>query len=226
MATLTWFGHSAFLLETDGHKILFDPFITGNPLSPITAEQLHPTYILVSHGHGDHLGDTISIAKRTKAIVIGPNELAVYCGMKGCISHPMHIGGSHIFPFGKVKLTIAHHGGGLESGSSFIYLGSPCGFLVFIEGKTFYHAGDTALFLDMKLIGEMNAIDVALLPIGDNYTMGPDDALKAIEFLKPKKVIPMHYNTFEIIKQDVKAFAGKVRGAEVIILEPGKSWKF
>ena len=227
MAKLTWYGHAAFLLESGQYKILFDPFITGNPLSPVKAEELSATHILVSHGHGDHLGDTVAIAKRTKATVIGPFELAEgYCGSKGCEVHPMHIGGSYAFPFGRVKLTIAHHGSGDQIDGKTLCLGNPCGFVVTVEGKNVYHAGDTGLFMDMQLIGQMNPLEVALLPIGDNFTMGPEDAVKAVEFLKPKTVVPMHYSTWDIIKQDPKSFAAKVKGSKVVILEPGKSLEF
>ncbi|MCI0406272.1 MAG: metal-dependent hydrolase [candidate division Zixibacteria bacterium] len=227
MAKLTWYGHAAFLLETGPYKILFDPFITGNPVAPVKADELSATHILVSHGHGDHLGDTVTIAKRTKAMVIGPFELAEgYCGSKGCENHPMHIGGSHAFPFGRVKLTIAHHGSGDQIDGKMLCLGNPCGFVVTVEGKNVYHAGDTGLFMDMQLIGQMHPLEVALLPIGDNFTMGPEDALKAVEFLKPKTVVPMHYSTWDIIKQDSQSFAAKVKGSKVVILEPGKSLEF
>lgn len=226
MAKLTWYGHAAFLLESGQYKILFDPFISGNPLAPVKSEQVSATHILVSHGHGDHLGDTVAIAKRTKATVIGPYELASYCAAKGCQIHPMHIGGGHDFPFGRVQLTIAHHGSGYEEDGKVLYLGNPCGYVVNVEGKNVYHAGDTGLFMDMQLIGQLHPLEVALLPIGDNFTMGPEDALKAVEFLKPKTVVPMHYNTWDLIKQDVKAFAGRVQGSKVAILEPGKSLEF
>lgn len=226
MAKLTWYGHAAFLLESGQYKILFDPFFTGNPASPVKAEEISATHILVSHGHGDHLGDTVAIAKRTKATVIGPYELAAYCGSKGCNIHPMHIGGGHPFPFGRVKLTIAHHGSGYEDDGKTLYLGNPCGFVVNIEGKNLYHAGDTALFMDMQLIGQLHPLEVALVPIGDNFTMGPEDAAKAVEFLKPKTVVPMHYSTWDLIQQDPKAFAARVKGPKVVILEPGKSFEF
>ncbi len=226
MAKLTWYGHAAFLLESGPYKILFDPFISGNPLAPVKPEQVPATHILVSHGHSDHLGDTVAIAKRTKATVIGPYELAGYCASKGCTIHPMHIGGGHNFPFGRVKLTIAHHGAGYEEDGRVLYLGNPCGFVVAVEGKNLYHSGDTGLFMDMQLIGQMHPLEVALLPIGDNFTMGPEDALKAVEFLKPKTVVPMHYSTWDLIKQDPKAFAGRVKGAKVVILEPGTSLEF
>ncbi|MGE5692983.1 MAG: metal-dependent hydrolase [Candidatus Zixiibacteriota bacterium] len=227
MAKLTWYGHAAFLLETGPYKILFDPFITGNPIAPVKLDELQATHILVSHSHGDHLGDTVTIAKRTKATVIGPFELTEgYCGSKGCEVHPMHIGGSHVFPFGRVKLTIAHHGSGDQIDGKMLCLGNPCGFVVTVEGKNVYHAGDTGLFMDMQLIGQMHPLEVALLPIGDNFTMGPEDALKAVEFLKPKTVVPMHYSTWDIIKQDPQLFASKVKGSKVVILEPGKSLEF
>ncbi|HLG94160.1 MAG TPA: metal-dependent hydrolase [candidate division Zixibacteria bacterium] len=226
MAKLTWYGHAAFLLESGQYKILFDPFLTGNPFAPVKPEQVQATHILVSHGHGDHLGDTIAIAKRTKATVIGPYELAGYCASKGCNVHEMHIGGGHNFPFGRIKLTIAHHGSDYEEDGNVLYLGNPCGYVVNVEGKNLYHSGDTALFMDMQLIGQMHPLEVALLPIGDNFTMGPEDALKAVEFLKPKTVVPMHYSTWDIIKQDPRAFASKVKGSKVVILEPGKSLEF
>ncbi len=226
MAKLTWYGHAAFLLETGQYKIHFDPFIMGNPLSPVKPEEISATHILVSHGHGDHLGDTVAIAKRTKATVIGPYELAGYCASKGCNVHEMHIGGGHNFPFGRVKLTIAHHGSGDEVDGKMLYLGNPCGFVVTVEGKNIYHAGDTGLFMDMQLIGQMHPLEVALLPIGDKFTMGPEDAHKAVEFLRPKTVVPMHYSTWDIIKQDPKAFASRLKGSKVVVLDPGKSLEF
>jgi len=137
----------------------------------------------------------------------------------------MHIGGGYQFPFGRVKLTIAHHGSAVIEGGKITYTGNPCGVLISMEGKTLYHSGDTALFYDMKLIGEMNHIDVALLPIGDNFTMGVDDAVKAVEFLQPNKVIPMHFNTFDVIKVSSKEFVEKVKAKGIVaqVLEPGAS---
>ncbi len=211
MATLTYFGHSAFSLETDGHRIVIDPFFTGNPLAPIKADEVKCNYIIISHGHGDHIGDAISIAKRNKTTVIANYEIATWCGSQGVNAHAMHIGGSHAFPFGRVKLTIAHHGSGYQTDKGFLYMGNPAGILLFVEGKTIYHAGDTALFYDMKLIGEMNPIDLALLPIGDNFTMGIDDAVKAVELLNPKLVMPMHYKTFDVIDADPNLFVQKVK---------------
>lgn len=223
---IRYLGHSAFQIDTGKHKLLIDPFLSGNPNSGATPDECDADYILVSHAHGDHLGDAVSISKRCGAIIISNFEIATYCNMLGAKSHPLHIGGSFGFDFGRVKLTIAHHGSTLvaEDGS-FVTLGAPCGFLIFTGGKTLYHAGDTGLFYDMKLIGEMYSIDAAMLPIGDNFTMGIDDAVKAVQFLNPKVTIPMHYNTFDVIKADPNRFAEKVMAAgnEVAILGPGQS---
>jgi L-ascorbate metabolism protein UlaG (beta-lactamase superfamily) len=206
---LTYLSHSCFLVETSSARLLVDPFLTGNPNAPIAADEVACDYILVTHGHGDHFGDTLAIAERTGATVIATYEIAMYCAGKGCNVHPMHIGGAHTFPFGQVKWTIAHHGAGYEGEGSMQYMGTPAGLLITADGKTIYHAGDTGLFLDMQLIGEMNSIDVALLPIGDNFTMGIDDAAKALEFLKPARAVPMHYGTFDVIDVDPAAFAAK-----------------
>lgn len=229
MPTLTFLGHAAFLLEHKETKMIFDPYLTDNPTAAITAESVNVEYILLTHGHGDHLGDAITISKRNHARIIATNELAVYCRKQGCRAHAMHIGGSFPFPFGRVKLTIAHHGSAADLGEKALtYLGNPCGFLVTIDNKTLYHAGDTGLFLDMKLIGELDSIDVALLPIGDNFTMGIDDAVKAVEFLKPKYAIPMHYNTFPLIEADPYEFKTKVeeKGFNARVLQSGESLTF
>ncbi len=219
---VTWLSHSAFLVETGGTRILIDPFITGNPLSPVKAEEVTADYILVSHGHGDHIGDTVAIAKRTGATVVANFEICNWLNSQGVDKvHPQHIGGGFDYPWGRVKLTIAHHGSQLPDGS---YGGSPCGFLLSVEGKNIYHACDTGLFYDMKLIGE-EGVDLAILPIGDNFTMGPDDALRAVKLLTPKQVVPIHYNTFEVIEQDADAWAARVRAetaAKVTVLSPGK----
>jgi len=186
-------------------------------------------YVLLTHGHGDHLGDGIEIAKANNATIIAPFELASYCGKQGVQVHPMHIGGGHDFPFGRVKLTIAHHGSGADlGGDSLAYMGNPCGFLVTMDGKTLYHAGDTGLFLDMKLIGERAKIDVALLPIGDNFTMGAEDAVTAASFLRPEVTIPMHFNTFDVIEADPYAFqqSAETAGHKVVVLDFGGSFEF
>ncbi len=207
MIKLTYFAHSAFLIEFENFKILLDPFITGNPLATVEAKNLNADYIILTHGHGDHLGDTIDIARRCKSTVIAVNELANYANSKGVTVHNMHIGGVYSFPFGKVKFTIAHHGSSSPEGD---YMGEPAGILLTLNGKTIYHAGDTGLFMDMKLIGETNKIDVALLPIGGNFTMDVEDAVKAAEFLQPKLTIPIHYNTFPVIQAEPDLFVKKV----------------
>ncbi len=228
MAKLTFLSHSAFLLETNAHSILIDPFLTGNPVAPVKAEDVKCDFIVLTHGHGDHVGDAVEIAKHNNATVISNYEIADWCGEQGLTAHPMHIGGGHDFPFGRVKLTIAHHGSGYKSDSGFVYMGNPAGALLTVEGKTVYHAGDTGLFYDMKLIGEMNSIDVALLPIGDNFTMGIDDAVKATELLNPKLAVPMHYKTFDVIDVDPEEFAKKVsgKGFKAQVLEFGGSLEF
>jgi len=228
MPKLTYLGHSAFILEGAGTAIAIDPFLSGNPQAPLKPGDVKVDWIFLTHGHGDHLGDALEIAKANNATIIAPFELATYCGNKGTNVHPMHIGGSHTFPFGRVKLTIAHHGSAVVEGDQIIYTGNPCGVLITMEGKTFYHPGDTGLFYDMKLIGEMNPIQLAVLPIGDNFTMGIDDAVKATEFLNPELVIPMHYNTFDVIQADPQEFVRKVqeKGFRAQVLEIGKSVEF
>lgn len=208
MPKITFLGHSAFYMEGEKGKLVIDPFLTGNPVAQIKPEDLKVDFVLLTHGHGDHIGDAVDIAKANNATIIAPFELANYCADQGANVHPMHIGGARQFPFGKVKLTIAHHGSAAPNGT---YTGNPCGFLITMDGKTFYHSGDTGLFYDMKLIGEMNSIDVAVLPIGDNFTMGVDDAVKATEFLKPKMVIPMHFKTFDVIDVEPGDFVSKVK---------------
>lgn len=211
---ITYHGHSVVLVETNGKKILFDPFITGNGECTVNEEQVDADVIILTHGHNDHVGDTVSIAKRNNALVIGLAEMATYMGWQGLDAHPMSIGGAHEFDFGKVKFTQAFHGSSFteDENHNIVYLGMPAGVLLTAEGKTIYHAGDTGLFSDMKMIGERNDIDLAFLPIGDNFTMGPEDAATAAEWLQAKTVIPMHYNTFPVIKQDPEAFVRSLKG--------------
>lgn len=225
MPSAQFLGHSCVLIDTGEHKLIIDPFLSGNEKAAADAKDINVDFVLITHGHGDHIGDAIDIAKKNDALVIANFELANLCAKKGCNVHPMHVGGGHDFDFGHVKLTIAHHGGGYGEDAS-VYTGPPVGFLITVDGKTVYHSGDTGLFLDMKLIGEMNPIDLAFLPIGDNFTMGIDDAVKAVELLHPKKVVPFHYGTFDVIKADPGEFADKVKGAEVVILKPGDSIDF
>lgn len=229
MAKLLYLGHDSFLLENNNTRLIFDPFLTDNPLATVKPEDIKVDYVLLTHGHGDHLGDGIFIAQNNDAMIIAPNELAVYCANQGCKVHPMHIGGGYNFSFGRVKLTIAHHGSAADlGGETLVYMGNPCGFLVTMDGKTLYHAGDTGIFLDMKLIGEMDKIDIALLPIGDNFTMGINDAVKAAEFLQAQLTIPMHYNTFDIIKADPQEFKKKVIaiGLQAHVLDINDSIEF
>ena len=219
---LRYFSHSAFQVTTDsGTVILIDPFLDGNPTSPVKSDDVNADYIILTHAHGDHLGDTMKIAKENNATVIAVNELADYSTSKGLNAHNMHIGGGHNFDFGRVKFTIAHHGS-LSPDNQFG--GEPAGVLITADDKTIYHAGDTGIFLDMKLIGEMDKIDYALLPIGDNFTMGVDDAVKAAEFLHADVSIPMHYNTFPVIESSPNEFKAKVEalGKKSIVLEYGQ----
>ena len=225
MSTLiTWLGHGCFQLETAGHNVLIDPFLTGNPAASESAADVSPAFIVVTHGHGDHVGDTVAIAKRTGALVISNYEITEWLTKQGVRNvHPQNTGGAHDYPFGNLKFTIAHHTSMLPDGANG---GNPCGLLfTFADGKKLYHAGDTGLFYDMKLIGE-EGIDLAILPLGDNYTMGPDDALRAVKLIQPRRVIPEHYNTWDLIAQDAEAWAKRVReetSTEPIVLKPGQS---
>ncbi len=222
--THTWFGHATQMLDVNGTKLLVDPFFNGNPAAPITADKAQADFILVSHGHGDHVGDAVAIAKRTGATVIANFEIVNWFEGQGISKvHAQHIGGGYTYPFGYLKLTQAMHGSALPDGSNG---GNPAGFLLTAEGKKVYLACDTGLFGDMKLIGE-EGIDLAVLPIGDNYTMGPDDALRAVKLLQPKHVIPVHYNTWDLIAQDVQAWAKRVTAetsAKVHMSKPGESY--
>jgi len=224
MATrVRWLGHAALLFESDGRRLLVDPFFTGNPAAAIKAEEATADFILVSHGHGDHVGDTVAIARRTGATVISNYEISLWLQKQGLEKvHGQQHGGGHAFPFGRVKLTLAFHGSALPDGSNG---GNPCGFLFYFkDGKKVYDAADTGLFGDMRLIGE-EGIDLAILPIGDNYTMGPDDALRAVKLIQPKKVVPIHYNTWELLAQDAAAWADRVRKqtkAQAVVLKPGE----
>ncbi len=222
MMHVSYHGHSIVKIETEGKTILIDPFITGNELTDLNAEDVKADVILLTHGHNDHVGDTVEIAKRSGALVVAVAELATYLSWQGLNVHPMSIGGAYTFDFGTVKLTQAFHGSSYtENNEKIIYTGMPAGLLLTIEGKTIYHAGDTGLFSDLKLIGRHEP-DVAFLPIGDNFTMGPEDAAIAAEWVQAKLVVPIHYNTFPVIKQDPHQFVESLSGIEGKVLKVGE----
>lgn len=223
MMELSYHGHSIVKIKTETFELLIDPFISGNPLTDLKVGEQNPSYILLTHGHNDHVGDTVEIAKRSGAKVIAPNELANYLATLGIETIGMNIGGQASFDFGELKYTQAFHSSSFETDTGeIIYAGMPAGILLTLEGKTIYHAGDTSLFGDMRLIGERHEIDVAFLPIGDHFTMGPEDAAYATELLRPHLVVPVHYNTFPPIQQDPNVFKELVTQCEVTILQPGE----
>lgn len=220
---LIWYGHATIGVETAGFKLLIDPYFTGNPAASTTADKIETDYILLSHGHFDHVGDVVSIAIRTGATVITNHEISNWLENQGIQTHGQHIGGGYRHPFGYLKFTLALHGSGLPDGSDG---GNPVGFLLTtLDGKNYYFSCDTGLFSDMRLIGE-TGLDLAVLPIGDNFTMGPDDALRAVKLLQPKHVIPTHYDTWDLIRQDAGAWSKRAQaetGVQVHVLKPSMS---
>jgi L-ascorbate metabolism protein UlaG (beta-lactamase superfamily) len=209
------------MVTADGTNILIDPFLNDSPTAPVKADAVRPDFVLVSHGHFDHVGDAAAIAKSANATVVSNYEICEWLGKQGVAqTQPMNTGGSIELPFGRVKLTIAFHSSVLPDGASG---GNPSGFLLTLRDGKIYFACDTALFYDMKLIGSAG-IDLAVLPIGDRFTMGPEDALEAVKLLSPKRVVPSHYNTWPPIAQDPHAWAARVRAetkSEPVVLEPG-----
>jgi L-ascorbate metabolism protein UlaG (beta-lactamase superfamily) len=220
MAKITFHGHAFLEIEHGGKIILIDPFVEGNIHNDLDANEIKCDYIILTHGHGDHYGSCIEIAKKNDATIIAVFELAENVTRKGCNAHAMQIGGSYSFPFGKVKFTIAHHSSSTPDGE---YTGEAAGVILTLGDKIIYHAGDTGLFYDMKLIGDMNKIDHAFLPIGDNFTMGIDDAVKAAEFINASVVTPVHFDTFDVIKSDPEEFKRKIEsiGKKCLIMNPG-----
>lgn len=205
---IRYHGHSCIQITNKEYSLIIDPFITHNPSAQTKIEDIKVQYVLLTHGHFDHIADAVEIAKRNDATIIATFELASYMSWQGVKTHPMNLGGAYTFDFGTVKLTHAFHSSSMidENEGKIVYLGMPAGFLLTIEDKTIYHAGDTGLFGDMKMLGEQNDIDLAFLPIGDNFTMGIEDALVAAEWLRAKYVIPVHYDTFPLIEVDVDTF--------------------
>jgi L-ascorbate metabolism protein UlaG (beta-lactamase superfamily) len=219
---LIYLGHSAFYLESNnGSSILIDPFLDKNPLAPIKAKQVFADYIILTHAHGDHIGDALAIADMNSTTIICVSELASIIAKKGYKVHAMQIGGAYGFSFGRLKLTMALHGSRTPEGE---YAGCAAGAILEIDDVTIYHCGDTGIFGDMKLIGEMHKIDYLLIPIGGNYTMDVDDAVIATTMIKPGVAIPMHYNTMEIITADPEDFVAKLNNAGQVglILQPGE----
>ena len=215
MLTFNYFGHACFQLDDGKYKLLFDPFLSGNPQASIKPDDIETDYILVTHAHADHVGDGYDILKRTGATAIGIPEITDFGG-ENVKSINMNLGGTLNLPFGFVRMVPALHSSGIAGGVA-------CGYVIGIGGKVIYFAGDTALFSDMKLIGERDQIDYAILPIGGHYTMDSFDAAKAVEFLGAKNVIPVHYDTWDIIKQNPEELKARVKNAKVHIVKPGES---
>jgi L-ascorbate metabolism protein UlaG (beta-lactamase superfamily) len=218
---LTWLGHNCWSIVTGGHRIVLDPFLDDSPVAPMRSEQVEADFVLVSHGHEDHMADAEKLLRRCGATLVANYEICQWFAGRGVEkTHAMNLGGGHVFPFGHLKMTLAHHSSMLPDGS---YGGNPCGFVLSLPEGRVYFACDTGLFVDMRLIG-LGGLALAALPIGDNFTMGPDDALEAVRMLQPDRVVPVHRDTWPLIAQDVEAWAGRVRqetAAEPVVLVLG-----
>ncbi|NRS18001.1 metal-dependent hydrolase [Brevibacillus sp. HB1.4B] len=227
MLDIRFHGHSSVQVTSEGHSIMIDPFISGSPVTATKLEDISVQYILLTHGHQDHILDAVELAKKNDATIVATHELATYLSWQGVKTISMNLGGSVKLPFGKVKMTQAFHSSGvvLDDEKQIVYMGMPGGFVIELGGKTLYHAGDTGLFGDMKLIGERHNIDLAFLPIGDVFTMGPEDALVAAEWVQADFVVPIHYDTFPPIKQDGEAFVAELAEKDIRgkALKPGET---
>ncbi|MED1780632.1 metal-dependent hydrolase [Brevibacillus fortis] len=227
MLDIRFHGHSSVQVTSEGHSIMIDPFISGSPVAATKLEDISVQYILLTHGHQDHILDAVELAKKNDATIVATHELATYLSWQGVKTISMNLGGSVKLPFGKVKMTQAFHSSGvvLDDEKQIVYMGMPGGFVIELGGKTIYHAGDTGLFGDMKLIGEFHNIDLAFLPIGDVFTMGPEDALVAAEWVQADFVVPIHYDTFPPIKQDGEAFVAELAEKDIRgkALKPGET---
>ncbi|NNF39346.1 MAG: metal-dependent hydrolase [Gemmatimonadetes bacterium] len=227
MATLTWHGHATCSIVTDdGTRLVIDPFFGDNPATELGVDEVEADYILVTHGHFDHFADCIPLAKRTGAMVISTFEIVAFCQEQGIENgHGMNIGGGYDFPFGRVKMTPALHTGSVAGDTSGMHTTDCGGFLLTLGDRRLYHAGDTALIMDLQLL--RGQVDIALLPIGDNFTMGPDDAARAVDFIQPDVVVPIHYSTWPVIEQDPEHFRSLVgEAARVEVLQPGGTLDF
>lgn len=217
-AKFHYINHACFMIEKNNSAIIFDPFLDGNPKG-LQANDIKVDYIFISHGHFDHLGSAFEIAKNCDATIISTAEICGLAEAAGCKAHAMHLGGTFMFPFGKVRVAMAFHGSGVPGGHA-------CGFVVDFYGTKVYFAGDTALYSDMQLLPQLDAFDYAVLPIGGNFTMDPKDAAIAAKFLQAKYVIPVHYNTWPPIAQDVDAYKADVEAttsSKVLIVKPGET---
>ena len=225
MTKITWLSHSTWLIETGEHRILIDPFLTENPAATVKRDDLDPiSHILITHGHFDHVADAAEIAKKHDATIVAIYETANWFANNHSVKSTlgMNLGGATQLPFGTVKMVPALHSNGLPDGT---YGGDPAGFVLTINGKRVYFAGDTALFSDMKLHAQ--GVDVAVLPIGDLFTMGIDDSIAAIKMIEPNAVLPTHYNTWPPIEQDASAWAERIKAetnANAVVLSVGESW--